>query len=60
MNLAQQLLLRAAVAKFWQEPCFKKRLSDWQGVLHDRFMLPFFVWEDFAEVINPCHVMSFN
>ena len=52
MNLAQQLLLRAAVAKFWQEPCFKKRLSDWQGVLHDRFMLPFFVWEDFAEVIQ--------
>ncbi len=51
MSLTQQLLMRAAVARFWEKP-YKGNPVPWGTQLHDRFLLPHFCAQDLNDVIG--------
>ncbi|TPG22911.1 DUF2126 domain-containing protein [Variovorax guangxiensis] len=58
MSIAQQLLLRAFIARFWDEP-YKAPATRWGTELHDRFLLPTFVKMDFEDVISEMRQAGF-
>ncbi|VTU22809.1 hypothetical protein SRS16CHR_03125 [Variovorax sp. SRS16] len=59
MSIAQQLLLRAFVARFWDAP-YQAPATRWGTELHDRFLLPTFVKMDFADVIAEMRQAGFG
>lgn len=59
MSLTQQLLIRTLVARFWEKP-YVQPLVDWKTRLHDQFMLPYFVWRDFLDVVESCQADGYH
>ncbi len=51
MSLAQHLLLRGLVSKFWKEP-YTNNLIRWGSDIHDRWLLPHFCERDIKDVIR--------
>ena len=51
MAAAQMLLMRTAVAAFWQAP-YARRLVRWGTRVHDDFMLPHYVWQDLLDALE--------
>jgi uncharacterized protein (DUF2126 family) len=59
MSLTQQLLMRALVSRFWKEPYRPARLKRWGTELHDRFMLPHFIWQDLCDVVEELNAFGY-
>jgi uncharacterized protein (DUF2126 family) len=50
MALVQALLVRALVARFWQQP-YAAPLTRWGSRLHDRFLMPAYAMADLHDVV---------
>ncbi|MBW4022945.1 MAG: transglutaminase family protein [Proteobacteria bacterium] len=50
MALAQMLLMRSALAAFWQKP-YERRIVRWGARLHDEFMLRHYVEQDLRDAL---------
>ncbi|APT55927.1 IMP dehydrogenase [Roseomonas gilardii] len=57
MSAAQILLMRACLAAFWERP-YERRLIRWGTRLHDDFMLPHFVEENFRDAVEELRGMG--
>ncbi len=50
MSAAQVLLMRSAIAAFWEKP-YERRLIRWGTRLHDEFLLPHYAEADFKDAL---------
>jgi uncharacterized protein (DUF2126 family) len=58
MAAAQMLLMRAALAAFWQTP-YDRTLVRWGTRLHDEFMLPHYVDQDLRDALEELGALGF-
>ena len=59
MSAAQVLLMRSALAAFWERP-YERRLIRWGTRVHDDFMLPHFVEQDFNGALEELSALGFG
>jgi uncharacterized protein (DUF2126 family) len=58
MSAVQMLLMRSAVAAFWQKP-YERRLVRWGTRIHEDFMLHHTVQRDFGDALEELGAMGF-
>ena len=58
MSAAQMLLMRSAVAAFWERP-YERQLIHWGTRVHDDFLLPHYVEQDFRSVLEELGNLGF-
>ncbi|WP_146585709.1 DUF2126 domain-containing protein [Puniceibacterium confluentis] len=59
MSLAQQVLIRAIIARCWNAPIHGTPVR-WGTELHDRYMLPHFLWQDFMDLLKDLDTHGFK
>jgi len=59
MSLAQQLLLRGLIARFWEQP-YTRPLIRHRDRLRDRYMLPHYLWDDLTDVLEDLRQAGYN
>jgi uncharacterized protein (DUF2126 family) len=59
MSVVQQLLIRALVARFWDNP-YRAPATRWGTELHDRWLLPTFVQMDLHDVLAEMRAAGFE
>ena len=59
MSLAQQLLVRGLIAKFWDSP-YRDPLIHWRTTIHDRFMLPYYLDQDLKQILTDLRADGLN
>lgn len=59
MSVVQQTFIMAIICKFWESTYYGSPVN-WGTNLHDRFMLPYFVFKDFKEVISDLQNSGFH
>ncbi len=58
MSATQMLLMRSAVAAFWENP-YERTLVRWGTRVHDDFMLPHFVEADLKQALEELAILGF-
>ncbi len=59
MALAQSLLMRGLITKFWEQP-YDAKLVRWNTSIHDKWMLPHFLKEDLHDVLDHLQTSDIN
>lgn len=59
LRLLQMLLVRALVAWFWQTP-FTQPLKRWGADLSDRYLLPHYLQQDFATILQALNQAGYD
>ena len=61
MSIVQALLIRCLISRFWDAP-YSGKLVRWGTELHDKFMLPHYLWQDINDVIDDLnrHGLAFD
>jgi uncharacterized protein (DUF2126 family) len=59
MSIVQALLIRCLISRFWNKP-YTGKLIKWGTELHDRFMLPHYLWRDIREIIDELNQEGFE
>ncbi len=58
MSIVQALLIRCLISHFWDNP-YRGKLIRWGTELHDRFMLPHYLWHDMQEIIDELNTAGY-